>query len=440
MKCYLLLNGKRIRCLYNYTNLIVLFDSYADWKSINNTWVTIISYGKNEKMVFEDCCYVAINNSLHFNTDFSRYFDVLYHYDNIKKPIRKIEIKAYGFNTFFNLKKGGRHRPLVGRPIYNQSIVIGEKTYCLTVINDYIASDPSDYINQAKIITSCCIEAETINVEDIIKIIKYFKNMLQFITINSTKRIERIVLFFDDEETILFANDKVLHNYNEKETFFLVFWNFKNRKQFLFDFINNYFERPYNIFFDKTIGFHESQIPAVIGEFEGVFDRCAKKSKRLKQLIVKNKNKIHFDEILLSLKSFKKNHRISDKNYSNFMAFINTYSFSCKEKIEYVFNEMIKCLNLIPYDFGFIKTAVGFAEQQIGVRNRISHGRKRNDQETIKSVYTIDLFQELIYFMVIKYIIGCSNKMTANILSCYYFSSMNSEMSLLKNKKSQGTK
>ena len=431
MKYYVLVDDKRIKCLFDYETIIILFERLNDWKIVNRTWVDVCSIDAKDNIVDTFCCYICLSEFGDDWTDGTRRFDIICRYSKTGENIKSIEIVAHALTNFFNIGSDNRN---VGQ-IYKTNIKIGTIDYLLTVSNE---SDPMfsiDFMNRNLISTRCLVTCkEFISNDELLIIIKYFKRLLQFVTIGTETDIGTIKLIFQSNRTTYLIMNESSESVSKKEKHYIPFLFFGENKDNLFDFVNHYFRRPYAVFFNEKSGFHESQIPSVIGEFEYIFDKTIKNDSNYKLLIKKKKEIIHYSDLKKTIVKFQKDHNIKDEDYSDFMSLFSAYSIPLKERIDYVFKEMVAILNLKPYDFGFGRTVVDFANRQSAVRTGIAHGRNNNVSEVVKSIYTIEIFQELIYYMIVKYSIKCSNEEIRNIFNCYYFKSLNLECSLLEDK------
>lgn len=434
MNYYILINNKKIKCLRYSDKLIVLLEHAGDWGIINNKWVLIQEESISGKMSFSRYALIALSKNDQYYNGPAKCFDIIYSFVG-SNNINSIEIFSYGFNNFFNFTYDSIDEIGSNKIIYEGNIIIKNKQYKLIVKNTLQDVYPNDYLNRQAYITSCLVKSHSIDFSDLTEIAYYFRKLLQFVTFNTQKRFEKITFHTHyKQEYNLFINEKFNYKGAEK-LYFVPFCCFNENPKELFDFIDTFFERPYSLYFDKKDGFHESQVPAIIGEFENVFKKTIAKSTNYKRYVSDCKKLIHFDEMIEMIKKFRIDRNIDAEDFTDIMSLIKSYSVSLEKKIDYTINEFCECLKFKTIDFGFGRTIVDFASVQSKVRKGISHGKKYNYDETKRSVYTIEIFQELIYFLVCKYIIKCSDYSLLKIFDCHYFKMINLENSVIKNNK-----
>lgn len=434
MKTYIEYNGQKVRCVYTLTQLFVLFDEYPDIKVINNKWVMLIRTGADNNIVNRNYCYISLSKQKNYGiSDFVYCFDVLYSFVCFDSDINCVEVGSFGFNDFFNKDNGSSKK--VNEAIYKQKLKIDKKQYQLEAFNDDQSVSSFDCLNETIKITKCRFSDKNILLDELTEIIQYCRKLLQFVTIGSKTRIDNIELFFaNGGSTSLIINHERLGNFNQKETYSIPLVYFQDKKAELFKFINSYFNKPYNVFFNTKEIINEDQIPSTIGEFEYIFNKSVKKDLKYKNAVKNKRQIINFEQLKSVINNFKSDNNISDTDFNDFYGLIKNYSFSIEYKINYVIEEMCSCLKLVPIDFGFGRTTVEFAKRQTDTRKTIVHGKKTDEDELVQSMYTIEIFQELIYFMVIKYIIRCNDEEIASIFNTYYFQMLNLRCSLLPNK------
>lgn len=362
------------------------------------------------------------------------------HYDDFEEI--SFEIMSKGFTNSIN-----RSRHNLKTPFYNIKKNL-EKEFIKTQISICDKKYEASFINRAdyKVNNLLPIDFTTSLilkpidgkfVDKIIDVYKFAISFLQFITLNTYTKIDKLLIINNVEgNSEIEINDNNNSSYDYDNTRYL-YLNCLGTK--ICDVMNAFpdiMTRQHNAYHYKKEWVFEFDIVRLSGTFEGVFNKHVADDKDYLKLINSRKKEICYEELFRLLKDFEKEHKI--KNNDDFdacMSSISKYSGTLKNKLEYVLTDFCKTMKMIQISADFFYSPEKFESRIKNSRNAICHGlNSKIDWKNIK--FDTLLLQELIYFILLKYKIHLSPKKLVAVLD-ESFGYLNKELSFIKNKETK---
>lgn len=421
MEYYIKIKDIKIECIYNYDYLLLKLTKGINFKELNNAWINIIHIDFCGKESNSLNCFIELSALRGQDLRFVR-FKVLYSFHSCLESFKWIAITAEGLTNFFNKKPNGQLRRSNKHILYEfKEIKIGKKTYTIKIVNNSFIKSNLNYADPTEVLTSILIGSNQLSLDDFTEVVLFVKRILQFATFNTNTEIKYLFLLDCDNNSVQVDFDKAINRCYTGEKYTLSFSDFLKAPDSFFDFFNHYFYRPHFIYYNYSENVYDKDIPAIIGEFEDVFNRFVSKDEKYRKRICNVRKLIHYDEIKKYAKKINK-YKVS-KHLNDFYATLSKFSISLGEKIKSISTELLNHLEI--GDNKIYKHNIAIISNNIAKsRNSIVHGRDPDFKSEHNCLLAIDIIQADIYYIIFKYVFNLDKKTIKRLFRCYYFDTL----------------
>ena len=408
-------------------------NDYRKMQCLNNKWCLFYNHFysglSNVYMIFLE------NGNCEYNDLFE--FDIVYLYSYKNEKIESISFRSFAITNFFNERfkfKDEESRKQYIDHIYQImekkeeiNIKLNFGNYFFEFQNSFIISDCDSSINNIipflpQTVLTIKKESGIIDSNDILKLIKYVFEFNRFITINNYTKIDECMLNYKNCNVIV----NIYKDYEKINKYAKCFHmtDFGDSLAQLLIHNGEFLNHSNNMYTFDDNKVYDFDIVRVSGAFEKIFNKYIAKNKEYENYLNKIKNEIHYNEFQNLICIFKKkyklnNNEIFESMYMNFKRF-----GTLKQKLDFIIIKFCECME---FQYGNIKkktylyTPGELSSRFKNARNDISHGLENKNTKWYGASRDLFFVQQLIYFIILKYVINLPDKKIKTALNRIYY-------------------
>lgn len=400
-KISVIFNNKEYNCIQKDKSIFLLFDNLKDYPR-GNGWCEIkhesfkhkcfICRSKDNRFMYNHNCVIYdIVFSCHFDTKYDNYF-VEFHSDLFDKVFTR-----FGKKRSFELTISGKA---------------------------YVVSFDKKCNREFGAMGLMTFNCNKIKESDLIDLYNFVSSFVRFVSLGSCCYpsaffINTVEGYCNNNKSYDWMKIDFLHiNYMSSHELQLLAQYVADNSQFL----SNIFFSDDNYISTKDIGSLYSIIDKTLDDY--------KPRKYVKQ-IIKKRNIIRHNDILLLIKDFGKKNNLSERDeFAVFYSNSSKFGLSIREKIEFVLDDYLKVFkNDEGVSLSKKEDLMDFAKAIYAIRTFDAHGDNAKKDVVGLGLYYSAFLQELVYYSIFKYALPCASKTIRDVFSnCFSFVSINSSI------------